>query len=140
MLSNLHHHSSPPLQKMTRMVFHILQHNKWSIFVHFYNNAHHVFGKRFNNESTVFHTTFSGEHMMLCYLDEILKYTRNKPNFSITLFYTDLSIDASFSQYETCANDRTKEVIGYDNLSLDQNKVLMYLGFIREKISIEEYK
>ena len=125
---------------MTRMVFHIQQHNKWSVFVQFYNNVHHVFGRRFNNENTVFHTTFSGEHTTLCYLDEILKYTRNRPNFSITLFYTDLSIDASFSQYETCLHDKEKEVIGYDNLSLGQDKVLIYLGFIREKISIEEYE
>jgi hypothetical protein len=125
---------------MTRMVFHIRQHNKWSIFVQYYNNVYHVFGRRFNNENTVFHTTFSGEHTTVCYLDEILKYTRNSPNFSITLFYTDLSIDASFSQYETCLHDKEKEIIGYDGLSLTLGKVLMYLGFIREKISIEEYK
>ena len=125
---------------MTRLVFHIRQHNKWSIFVQFYNNMYHVFGQRSFNENTIFHTTFSGEHTTLCYLDEILKYTRNRPNFSITLFYTDLSIDAPFSQYEVCAHDRTNEVIGYDNLCLTQNKVMMYLGFVREKISVEEYK
>ena len=125
---------------MTRLVFHIRQHNKWSIFVQFYNNMYHVTGRRSFNETTIFHTTFSGEHTTVCYLDEILKYTRNRPNFSITLFYTDLSIDDSFSLYETCANDRMKEVIGYDYLSIDTSKVIMYLGFVRQSISIEEYK
>ena len=125
---------------MTRFVFHIRQHNKWSIFVQFYNNMYHVTGRRSFNETTIFHTTFSGEHTTVCYLDEILKYTRNRPNFSITLFYTDLSIDDSFSLYETCANDRMKEVIGYDYLSIDTSKVIMYLGFVRQSISIEEYK
>lgn len=98
---------------------------------------YHVFGQRSFNETTIFHTTFSGEHTTLCYLDEILKYTRNRPNFSITLFYTDLSIDAPFSQYEMWANDRTKEVIGYDNLCLETGKVMAYLGFVRQSISIE---
>lgn len=125
---------------MTRMVFHIRKHNKWSIFVQFYNNIYHVIGKRSFNENTVFHTTFNGEHTTLCYLDEILKYTRNRPNFSITLFYTDISIDAPFSQYETCAHERTKEIVGYDCICLEVGKVMMYLGFIRQKISIEEYK
>ena len=127
---------------MTRMVFHIRQHNKWSVFVHYgkHDRMYHVLGRRSFNDGVIFHTTFSGENTTLCYLDEILKYTRNRPNFSITLFYTDLSIDASFSQYETCLHDKEKEVIGYDNLSLGQDKVLIYLGFIREKISIEEYE
>ena len=125
---------------MTRMVFHIQQHNKWSVFVQFYNNMHHVFGRRFNNDTTIFHTTLLGENTTMCYLDEILKYTRNRPQFSITLFYTDLSIDASFSHYETCVHDRTKEIVGYDHLCLDPSKVLMYLGFVRQDISIEEYK
>ena len=117
---------------MTRMVFHIRQHNKWSVFVQFYNNIYHVIGKRSFNENTVFHTTFNGEHTTLCYLDEILKYTRNRPNFSITLFYTDFSIDAPFSQYEACVHDRTKEIIGYDHLCLEVGKVIMYLGFVRQ--------
>ena len=125
---------------MTRLVFHIRQHNMWSIFVQFYNNTYHVVGRRSFNENTVFHTTFTGEHTTLCYLDEILKYTRNRSNFSITLFYTDLSIDAPFSQYEVCAHDRTKEVIGYDNLCLEPGKVMAYLGFVRQNISIEEYE
>ena len=125
---------------MTRMIFHIRQHNKWSIFVQFYNNMYHVIGKRSFNENTVFRTTFSGEHTTLCYLDEILKYTRNKPNFSITLFYTDLSIDAPFSQYEACVHDRTKEIVGYDHLCLEVGKVIMYLGFIRQYVSIEQYE
>ena len=125
---------------MTRMVFHIRQHNKWSVFVQFYNNIYHVIGKRSFNENTVFHTTFNGEHTTLCYLDEILKYTRNRPNFSITLFYTDLSIDAPFSQYEACVHDRMKEIIGYDHLCLEVGKVMMYLGFVRQYISIEEYE
>lgn len=125
---------------MTRMVFHIQQHNKWSVFVQFYNNMYHVFGQRSSNENTIFHTTFHGEHTLICYLDEILKYTRDRPNFSITLFYTDLSVDAPFSQYEVCAHDRTKEIIGYDYLSLEPGKVMMYLGFVRQNISIEEYK
>ena len=122
------------------MVFHIRQHNKWSVFVQFYNNIYHVIGKRSFNENTVFHTTFNGEHTTLCYLDEILKYTRNRPNFSITLFYTDLSIDAPFSQYEACVHDRMKEIIGYDHLCLEVGKVMMYLGFVRQYISIEEYE
>ena len=125
---------------MTRMIFHIRQHNKWSVFVQFYNNMYHVIGKRSFNENTVFRTTFSGENTTLCYLDEFLKYTRNKPNFSITLFYTDLSIDAPFSQYEACVHDRTKEIVGYDHLCLDPSKVIMYLGFVRQNISIKEYE
>jgi len=122
------------------MVFHIQQHNKWSVFIQFCNNMYHVFGRRSNNDATVFHNTFLGEHTALCYLDEILKYTRNRPNFSITLFYTDLSIDAPFSHYETCVHDRTKEIVGYDHLCIDPSKVMMYLGFVRHNISIEEYK
>jgi hypothetical protein len=101
---------------------------------------YHVFGRRSFNENTVFHTTFNGEHTTLCYLDELLKYTRNRPQFSITLFYTDLSIDAPFSKYEACLHDRTKEVTGYDYLCIDPSKVNMYLGFVRQNISIEEYK
>ena len=125
---------------MTRLVFHIRQHNKWSVFVQYYNHAYHVVGRRSFNENTIFHTTFNGEHTTLCYLDEILKYSRNRPNFSITLFYTDLSTDAPFSDYEVCANDRTKEIIGYDYLCIESGKVMMYLGFVRQSISIEEYK
>lgn len=125
---------------MTRLVFHIRQHNKWSVFVQYYNHAYHVVGRRSFNENTVFHTTFNGEHTTLCYLDEILKYSRNRSNFSITLFYTDLSTDAPFSHYEVCANDRTKEIIGYDYLCIEPGKVMMYLGFVRQSISIEEYK
>lgn len=127
---------------MTRMVFHIHQHNKWSIFVNYDKDERvfHVFGRRFNNDTTIFHTKFLGENTTLCYLDEILKYTRNRPNFSITLFYSDLSIDAPFSKYEACVHDRTKEVVGYDYLCLDPGKVLMYLGFVRQDISIEEYE
>jgi hypothetical protein len=37
-------------------------------------------------------------------------------------------------------HDRTKEVIGYDYLHLDTNKVFMYLGLVRQDILIEEYK
>jgi len=124
------------------MVFHIQQHNKWSIFVHYdkHDKVFHVFGRRFNNDTTIFHTKFLGESTTLCYLDEILKYTRNRPNFSITLFYSDLSIDAPFSQYEACVHDRTKEIVGYDYLCLDPGKVLMYLGFVLQDISIEEYE
>lgn len=126
---------------MTRMVFHIQQHNKWSVFVHYdkHDRVFHVFGRRFNND-TIIHTTFLGEHTTICYLDEILKYTKNRPNFSITLFYSDLSINASFSHYEACVHDRTKEIVGYDYLCLDPGKVLMYLGFVRQDISIEEYE
>ena len=125
---------------MVRMVFHIRQHNKWSIFVQFYNNVYHVFGRRSFNENTVFHTTFNGEHTTLCYLDELLKYTRNRPQFSVTLFYTDILIDAPFSHYEVCAHDRTKELTGYDYLCLSPSKVIMYLGFVRQNISIQEYR
>jgi hypothetical protein len=127
---------------MTRLVFHIHQHNKWSIFINYdkHERVFHVFGRRFNNDTTIFHTKFLGENTTLCYLDEILKYTRNRPNFSITLFYSDLSIDAPFSKYEACVHDRTKEVVGYDYLCLDPGKVLMYLGFVRQDISIEEYE
>ena len=124
---------------MTRMIFHIQQHNKWSVFVH-YDKVFHVFGKRSFNDTTIFHTIFLGEHTTLCYLDEILKYTRNRPNFSITLFYSDLSIDAPFSKYEACVHDRMNEIVGYDYLCLDPGKVLMYLGFVRQDISIEEYE
>ena len=127
---------------MTRMVFHIQQHNKWSVFVHYdkHDNMYHVFGKRSFNDNVIFHTTFSEQHTTLCYLDEILKYTRNRPNFSITLFCSDLSIDAPFSKYEACLRDRTNEITGYDYLCLEPSKVLMYLGFVRQNISIEEYE
>ena len=124
------------------MVFHIRQHNKWSVFVHYdkHDRVFHVFGKRSFNDTTIFHTTFFSEHTTLCYLDEILKYTRNRPNFSITLFYSDLSINASFSKYEACVHDRMNEIVGYDYLCLDPGKILMYLGFVRQDISIEEYE
>ena len=127
---------------MTRMVFHIRQHNKWSVFVHYgkHDRMYHVLGRRSFNDGLIFHTTFSGENTTLCYLDEILKYTRNRPNFSITLFYSDLSIDAPFSQYEACVRDRTKEIVGYDYLCLEPSKILMYLGFVRQGVSIEEYE
>ena len=125
---------------MTRMVFHIQQHNKWSVFIQFYNNMYHVFGRHSFNDTTVFHITFPGEHTTICYLDEILKYTRNRPIFSITLFYTDLSIDAPFSLYEACQHDRTNEITGYDYLCLEPSKLLMYLGFVRQNISIEKYE
>lgn len=125
---------------MTRIIFHIRQHNKWSVFIRYdkHSNMYHVFGKRSFNDGIIFHTTFSGERTTVCYLDEILKYTRNRPNFSITLFHSDLSIDAAFSQYEACVHDRTKEIIGYDDLCLDTNKISMYLGFTCQDISIEE--
>jgi len=125
---------------MTRLVIHIQQYKKWNIFVQFYNNAYHVYGQRSFNEKTIFHTIFLGEHTALCYLDEILKYTKNRPQYSITLFYTDLSVDAPFSLYEECAKDRVKEIIGYDNCCLEPSKIMMYLGFVRHSISIEEYK
>lgn len=125
---------------MTRMVFHIRQHNKWSIFIQFYNNLYHVTGRRSFNENTIFHTVFSGMHSTSCYLDEILKYTRNRSNFSTTLFYTNISIDAPFSLYEACVHDRMKEIIGYDNICLDKSKVFMYLALVQENILIEPYE
>ncbi len=128
---------------MTRMIFHIRQHNKWSVFVQYDkpNNTYHVLGRRSFNDGVIFHTTFLGEHTTHCYLDEILNYTNSKrPNYSTTLFCCDLPFDAPFSEYEACVNDRTKEVIGYDYLHLDTNKVLMYLGLVRQDILIEEYK
>ena len=128
---------------MTRLIFHIKQHNKWSVFVEYdkHSNMYHVFGRRSFNDGIIFHTTFSGEPTTHCYLDEILNYTNSKrPNYSTTLFCCDLPFDAPFSEYEACVNDRTKEVIGYDYLHLDTNKVFMYLGFVRQDILIEEYK
>lgn len=125
------------------MIFHIRQHNKWSVFVQYDkpNNTYHVLGKRSFNDGVIFHTTFLAENTTHCYLDEILNYTNSKrPNYSTTLFCCDLPLDAPFSEYEACVNDRTKEVIGYDYLHLDTNKVLMYLGFVRQDILIEEYK
>lgn len=123
-----------------RLVIHIEQYRKWNIFIQFHNNEYHVYGQRYFNKKTIFHTTIIGEHTTICYLDEILKYTKNIPQHSITLFYTDLSVDAPFYLYEECAKDRVKEIIGYDNCCLNVGKLSMYLGFVRHSISIEEYK
>ena len=77
---------------MPRLVFHVRQHNKWSIFVQYYNNMFHVFGQRSFNKNTVFHTTFVGYYSVYLYLEEILDFTKNRYDYSITLFYSDLTL------------------------------------------------
>jgi hypothetical protein len=51
-------------------------------------------------------------------------------NYSITLFYSDLSDNSSFSDFEKVASDRMKEVIGYDNIELFETDILKYLSFV----------
>jgi len=127
---------------MHHLVFHIRQHNKWSIFVKYYNNKFNVFGMRDFNKNTVFHTTFIGEHSTYLYLDEILDFEKNRTDYSVTLFYSDLLLfedGSSFSQFETHANDRMREIIGYDYIQLYEVKVIKYLEFLRNELRIEEY-
>ena len=125
---------------MPRLVFHIRQHNKWSIFIQYYNNMFHIFGQRSFNKNTIFHTTFIGEHSLYLYLEEILDFTTNRPDYSITLFYSDLLEDSPFSEFETYANDRMKEVIGYDYIQLNEVKLIRNLEFVRRNVYVEEYK
>lgn len=126
---------------MPRLIFHVRQHNKWSIFVQYYNNMFHVFGMRDFNKNTIFHSTFIGEHSTYSYLDEILDFKKNRT--AITLFYSDLLFfedGGLFSQFETHANDRMREIIGYDYIQLNEFKVIKYLEFLRNDVRIEEYK
>ena len=128
---------------MPRLIFHVRQHNKWSIFVQYYNNMFHVFGMRDFNKNTIFHSTFIGEHSTYSYLDEILDFKKNRTDYSITLFYSDLLFfedGGLFSQFETHANDRMREIIGYDYIQLHEFKVIKYLEFLRNDVRIEEYK
>ena len=128
---------------MPRLIFHVRQHNKWSIFVQYYNNMFHVFGMRDFNKNTIFHSTFIGEHSTYSYLDEILDFKKNRTDYSITLFYSDLLFfedGGLFSQFETHANDRMREIIGYDYIQLHEFKVIKYLEFLRNELRIEEYK
>lgn len=125
---------------MPRLVFHVKQHNKWSIFVQYYNNIFHVFGRRSFNQNTVFHTTFVNYHTVYLYLEEILDFTKNRHDYSITLFYSDLLEDSPFSEFETYANDRTKEVIGYDYIQLYESKLLRYLEFVQRNVYIDDFK
>ena len=126
---------------MPRLIFHVRQHNKWSIFVQYYNNMFHVFGMRDFNKNTIFHTSLIGEHSTHLYLDEILDFKKNRADYSITLFYSDLFEDSGpFSEFETRANDRMREIIGYDYIQLHEAKVLKYLEFLRNDVHIEEYK
>ena len=125
---------------MPRLVFHVRQHNKWSIFVQYYNNMFHVFGQRSFNKNTVFHTTFVGYYSVYLYLEEILDFTKNRYDYSITLFYSDLLEDSPFSEFETYANDRMKEVIGYDYIQLYEAKLLRYLEFVQRNVYIDEFK
>lgn len=128
---------------MHHLIFHIRQHNKWSIFVKYYNNKFHVLGMRDFNKNTIFHTTFIGEHSTYSYLDEILDFKKKRTDYSITLFYSDLLLfedGSSFSQFEMHANDRMREIIGYDYIELDEFKVIKYLEFLRSDFHVEEYK
>ena len=128
---------------MPRLIFHVRQHNKWSIFVQYYNNMFHVFGMRDFNKNTIFHSTFIGEHSTYSYLDEILDFKKNRTDYSITLFYSVLLFcedGGLFSQFETHANDRMREIIGYDYIQLHEFKVIKYLEFLRNDVRIEEYK
>jgi hypothetical protein len=74
------------------------------------------------------------------YLEEILDFTKNRPDYSITLFYSNLLEDSPFSEFESYANDRMKEVIGYDYIQLDNGKLMRYLEFVRRNVYVEEYK
>jgi hypothetical protein len=50
---------------------------------------------------------------------------------------------SSFSQFETHANDRMREIIGYDYIQLYEAKIIKYLEFIRNDFHdehVEEYK
>ena len=135
--------SSQVIISMPRLIFHVRQHNKWSIFVQYYNNMFHVFGMRDFNKNTIFHSTFIGEHSTYSYLDEILDFKKNRTDYSITLFYSDLLFfedGGLFSQFETHANDRMREIIGYDYIQLHEFKVIKYLEFLRNDVRIEEYK
>lgn len=131
---------------MPRLVFHVRQHNKWSIFVEYYNNMFHVFGIRDFNKKTIFHTKIMGEYSTCLYLDEILDFKKNRTDYSITLFYSDLLFfedGGLFSQFETHANDRMREIIGYDYIQLYEAKVIKYLDFLRNEFHVEhveEYK
>jgi hypothetical protein len=100
----------------------------------------HIFGQRSFNKNTIFHTTFIGEHSLYLYLEEILDFTTNRPDYSITLFYSDLLEDSPFSEFETYANDRMKEVIGYDYIQLNEVKLIRNLEFVRRNVYVEEYK
>ena len=101
----------------------------------------HVFGMRDFNKNTIFHTSLIGEHSTHLYLDEILDFKKNRADYSITLFYSDLFEDSGpFSEFETRANDRMREIIGYDYIQLHEAKVLKYLEFLRNELRIEEYK
>jgi hypothetical protein len=59
-------------------------------------------------------------------------------DYSITLFYSDLSDNSSFSDFEKVASDRMKEVIGYDNIELFKTDILKYLSFIKVDVSIQQ--
>jgi len=103
----------------------------------------HVFGMRDFNKNTIFHSTFIGEHSTYSYLDEILDFKKNRTDYSITLFYSDLLFfedGGLFSQFETHANDRMREIIGYDYIQLHEFKVIKYLEFLRNDVRIEEHK
>jgi len=100
----------------------------------------HVFGRRSFNQNTVFHTTFVGYHAVYLYLEEILDCTKNRYDYSITLFYSDLLEDSPFSEFETYANDRMKEVVGYDYIQLYESKLLRYLEFVQRNVYINEFK
>jgi hypothetical protein len=69
-----------------------------------------------------------------------LDFTKNRPDYSITLFYSNLLEDSPFSEFESYANDRMKEVIGYDYIQLDNGKLMRYLEFVRRNVYVEEYK
>ncbi len=131
---------------MPRLVFHVRQHNKWSIFIEYYNNMFHVFGIRDFNKNTIFHTKITGEYSTCLYLDEILDFKKNRADYSITLFSSDLLLfenGSSFYEFEMHANDRMREIIGYDYIQLYEAKVITYLEFIRNEFHVEhveEYK
>jgi hypothetical protein len=102
----------------------------------------HVFGMRDFNKNTIFHTKIMGEYSTCLYLDEILDFEKNRADYSITLFYSDLLLfedGSSFSEFETHANDRMREIIGYDYIQLYEVKVINYLEILRNELRIEEY-
>jgi hypothetical protein len=115
---------------MPRLVFHIVEKNKWSIFVQYYNGEFHICANRKFNQNIIFNLKICGEHTTYLFLHELLNFKRNKMNYSITLFYSDLSDNSSFSDFEKVASDRMKEVIGYDNIELFETDILKYLSFV----------
>jgi len=123
---------------MPRLVFKIVEHNNWSIFIQYHNNNFHVFGKRRFNDAAIFHSTFYSADDVGSYLEEIADFKSMKNDFSITLFYSNLMPDSFYSEFESYAADRTKEIIGYDNITFSKHTCMKYLQFVKSNVYITE--